>query len=216
MASLAIMPAAMVQPGFASAHVQNLSRTGIAICSLATLDAWAEAAAEGQTLLYAKGCGLPKWSPVPARIRVLNDAGLISLRQARHSEFDTDYIARRSAAAWTAPARAAPMIDRRPPIEIGRTIEEEALIELLASAAAIGAPCPSNAWLAGRIGASGGRSERADENRVTYLLDCLEAAGKIRREASAFLPGRIITVVETGESTGIDMGARSTRPVRFK
>lgn len=206
MASLAMVAPVLVQPGFASAFVQSLSRTGIAICQLAALDAWVEAAGEGETFLYAKGCGLPKWSKVPGRVRALSEAGLVTMRQAHKAEFDTDFIVRRTAAPWVAKVAPAPCsageVDRIAG-EQRRDAETGMLLELLQTAASVNAPCPSNAWLGGRIGCSA--------DRVKRLFDMLIEAGTIQRRLSDWNPGRIVTIVATGRETGTEGWGRHGR-----
>ncbi|SDC30206.1 hypothetical protein SAMN05444678_102242 [Sphingomonas sp. YR710] len=203
MASLAILPPAPapVQPGFASAFVQGLSGTGIAICQIAALDAWVAAAREGETFLYAKGCGLPKWSKVPARVRTLGDAGFVTLRQVHQAEFDTDFLVRRTALPWVADVGPVPCsagaFDRMAS-DRQRDAEAAMLLGLLGTAASLDAPCPSNAWLAGRIGCC--------PDRVKRLFDVLINAGSIRRRHSEWEPGRIVTIVATGRETGTDGG----------
>ncbi len=157
--------------------------------------AWLRRAQPGAELLYAIGCTPPVWAGAAKLLRDMEAAGVVALSVERPARGVKHYIARRSAVPVPATVAARPVL--RP----ARADDQQRMLDLLIDHADDARPCPSNADLAAAL-------ELTDGLRASYLLGCLEASGAIFREASAWMPGRIVTIVASGRATGIMEGVR--------
>ena len=159
--------------------------------SIETIQEWMETARAGDEIHYCSDF-IPRRAPGPRHVRALYDRGLVEIYGRRIGGV-WHYIARRTRAqfvwidrlATIAPATAA-------------QIEAERLLEALRLAAERGQPCPANALLGRALG-------RGSGDRVSYLFKLLRHRGAILVEPIAEEPKRRVTIVATGQSTGVQM-----------
>jgi len=162
------------------------------------LVAWAQAARRGDSFVYASRCTrlFPASSRVAEVARELHDREFVALVQRRvpGTRDQRNYIAQRTGRPWSAPQ------EPRPALRVVRGPDAEAavintLLPVLRRAARFTRPCPTDAQLAARIGAS--------VEAVQLALRALEATGDIRIGRAAAPTLRQVTIVATGHRTGM-------------
>lgn len=158
----------------------------------AQFEAWLDAAAPGESFLYAVAPALDPAAPIVAAVKRARDAGaVVPVMGGRAGErrFQVQRAARPVAPPGS-PERALPRLPRA-----FAATPEGALFALLAEIADAGLPCPSNAALARRLAWD-------DREQVRYRLRRLEAEGRITiRALGDRFAGRIVTITETGART---------------
>lgn len=163
-----------------------------AVMLLTDVKAWLASAPAGAELVYASGVHLPIWAKGPALMRDMAALGIVELFHQRPSRGQKHYIARMT---------GREVRDFGQPMARTRSDEESRLLDLLTECADNGHLCPSNAALATEL-------DLTDGLRASYLLGCLEKRGLITREATDWVPGRIVTIVATGKATAAIEGRR--------
>ncbi|MPT48275.1 MAG: hypothetical protein E2598_07605 [Sphingobium sp.] len=166
--------------------------------------AWAEKAAKGETLAYARAYDR---APDDALVmpRSLSDAGLVELVRRRR-DGHWAYIAQRTAMPFD-PARINRRASRGCVRLAGRgsaQAMDRALMRILGRCVRLEQPCPSNAALAVMLGLTG-------EIAASYRMRRLVAQGLIEVEQPDPRAGRIITILSSGART-----APGTLAVRSK
>jgi hypothetical protein len=165
---------------------------GTGACMLPeAVEAWAKAAATGDELIYAEG-HLPPWAKAPRLLRDFHGDGLVGLT-IDHKATPKLYIAQRTAEPWPVAQKQRRRVGRQIPNKDPQLAE---LLELLEEWAAKGEPCRTNSAIARLLGI-------ADRVRVSYLFRCLVGEGLIRNRPIVVPPYRIITIVKSGQSTGL-------------
>ncbi|MES2494611.1 MAG: hypothetical protein V4618_00725 [Pseudomonadota bacterium] len=159
-----------------------------ACAQAAAIDGWTAEAAPGAECVYAIG-HLPVWSKGPGAMRVLAERGYVHLFHDRAPQ-PKHYVARRTARPWAGPVR---------PVRVARQVaclsgHLAPAMEMLAEAAEMDLACPSNAELAEALGVTA--------RQAAYLVGCLVRAGSIQVELVVGPPFRIVTIVQSGISTG--------------
>lgn len=159
------------------------------------MEAWLEAAAPGELLIYATGPALAD-HPAAQLARKWQKLGQVDLFQARSPSRPNcfDYTARKRAELSAAAARPAA------PAEI---LPGEALrvLELLTAVADAGEPCPTNEAIAQALGLG-------TRWKARHLFDRLVIAGRIRVVEPARFGARVIEIVATGARTAAQAGER--------
>ena len=185
------MAAGAADPG-ASTLTIGVRADDARAASIETIQEWMEAARAGDEIHYCSDF-IPRRAAGPRHVRALYDRGLVEI-YGRRIDGVWHYIARRTRArdfVWIdelstiAPATAA-------------QLDAERLLEALRLAADRGQPCPANALLGRALGLGSG-------DRVSYLFKLLRRQGAIQVEPIAEEPKRRVTIVATGQSTGVHM-----------
>jgi hypothetical protein len=162
---------------------------------------WARTAEPGSELVYGIG-HLPAWSKTPKLIRDLDDQGLVFAFHDRE-QTPKHYVVRRLSKAWCEPVARLRIAREIPP----RDQDQARLLAVLVRTARAGKPCPSNRDLA-RL------ADLTNGDRASYLIKCLAAGGHIRAEATAILPGRIVTIIGKTDAEGRDLSTTVVEGVR--
>ena len=168
------------------------------IATVAQVDAWLEHAKYGDVFVYVTGTCLPIRSGGAARMRDLAARGLVHLTQKRVAPGAamTNYRAQRSnkPSALSKPTRSTLSIDKAELVDDEATLVNS-LLPLLARAAKHGRPCPTDAQLAERA------MLRRDD--IAPALEVLRAAGLIHIQSAPAPTLRRVTILATGERTGL-------------
>lgn len=155
---------------------------------------WAERARPGEDIVYAEGAR--PGDTIGAVVRGLKDMGLVTMTSKR-----VDGRLRFIAQRLPDPAPSARL--RRGPEQRGRFAKREIkgrrtaerlIYKLLVDAAKRGAPCPTNAELATRVGLSGAVA-------ASYRMRRLVAAGDISIDEPSPLERRVVTILASGKQT---------------
>ena len=164
------------------------------VASVERIDAWMSIAKPGDRFVYASRAVLPIASAGAARMRALQERGLVRLYRPRCQLDRTifNYMAERTSmrTPLTRPVR---------PVLGARLIDAEAalidaLLPVIERAAQFKRPCPTNRQLAERSG--------LDAAQVDDALEALILGGLIRVHAAAPPTLRRIMIVATGAQTG--------------
>lgn len=157
------------------------------------LHSWAARARPGDDVVYDEGAR--PGADIGAAVRGLHDAGLVTMTSKR-VDGRLRFIAQRLAdpAAAGREHRGAPHRGRFAKRATGRRCAERLIYKLLVEAARRGAPCPTNAELAARVGLSGAVA-------ASYRMRRLVAAGDIAVEEPSPLERRVVTIMATGKQT---------------
>lgn len=158
----------------------------------AEVDQWVDAAAVGESAVYAWGSIFPRSAPGVVRAKIKHGEGLITFT-TRTSDGRKEYVMQRLAARQRAAVKsmsAAEAHDAEP-------VSPEAVIYLrLRRAAAAHRPCPSNATLAAAAGLS-------DARAASYIVGKLKAGKRIAIEFVGPKHRRRITILSSGARTGM-------------
>ncbi|MDH7640542.1 hypothetical protein [Sphingomonas oryzagri] len=158
----------------------------------AEVDQWVDAAAVGESAVYAWGKEFPRSAPGVVRAKIKHSEGLITFT-SRTSDGRREYVMQRLASRQRAAVKAmsaAAAHDAEP-------VSPEAVIYLrLRRAAAAKRPCPSNATLAAAAGL-------ADARAASYVISKLRAAKRIGIEFVGPKHRRRITILSSGARTGM-------------
>lgn len=164
------------------------------VASVERIDAWMTMAIAGDRFVYATRSFLPAKSAGAARMRQLDERGLVKLTQQRRADLPDifNYIATRTSvdSAMRRPVRhtiGARIIDAEPTLV-------DALLPVLDRAAKFKRPCPTDHQLAERSGLS--------VAEVAAGLEALTHAGLIRVFAAPRPTLRRVVIVATGQQTG--------------
>jgi hypothetical protein len=161
--------------------------SGVAYAAPGAFLAWLQSAKPGQACIYARANMLSRREPIAATVRLIHDAGQVTLCQGRpHALFPYHYIARRTSkplAAKPSPARLRASLNDT----------QRQLLEHLSDLADAGEPHGSNSGLAMRLGLG-------SRETVAAALSTLERVGLIRRGQDEVF-SRVIEIVETGRKT---------------
>ena len=158
----------------------------------AELEAWASAAAPGETFVFAIADRLDPANPVMATLGRLAAEGAIVPVAHTNDEARARCVLRCPLSAGQVPTDL-PRLSRNFSVT-----PEGQLFLLLIQLADAGEPCPTNAELARRLGWS-------DRQQARYRLDRLAEGGwiTVRGDGRAGHDRpRVVTIVETGKSTG--------------
>lgn len=161
--------------------------TAIAYAAPGAFLAWLHRAKPGQACVYARATMLAQRESIGATVRLVADAGQVTLYQSRPAAlFPFLYFARRTAKSLTIappPARLRAQL----------TDAQQRLFDHLSALADAGLPHGSNSGLAMRLGLG-------SRGAVAAALGALERSGMIRRGQDAQFD-RVIEIVETGAKT---------------
>lgn len=170
------------------------------VASPERIRAWLTMAKPGDEFVYASRCWLPAGAPGAETARVLQAQGLVYLFQRPVSgRLVRNYVMQRSSQPLASP-------DTRPPASAPREEREEVeiaarrVLPILERAAQFGRPCPTNMQIA----------LRADVEReiVPHAIERLRTGGLIAVRAVPAPTLRVVTIADTGASTGMLNGNR--------
>ncbi|MDP1026375.1 hypothetical protein Q5H91_04055 [Sphingomonas sp. KR1UV-12] len=164
------------------------------VASAERVDAWLATAKPGDRFVYASRCSLPVASKGAARMRALQDSGLVFLHCPRDRENPTifNYLAIRTARPRPAPQPERATLTAR--LVEADTALTDALLPVLQRAAHYGRPCPTDRVLAQRAAMT--------IDQVGEGLAALRQAGLIQITAPGSQSKRRVTIVATGQRTG--------------
>ncbi len=158
--------------------------------------AWLVCAKAGDEFVYATRCGLPVASPGAKAAREACALGLVQLFQRGVPGLrQRNYVARRTAKPMPVAREAEPAAanDLRHVDDEARALN--AVLDLLSRAARFQRPCPTDFALARRA-----KVAREDIERV---MDLLQTMGLIRVRRAPPPTLRQVTIVGTGQRTGL-------------
>ena len=177
------------------AAVHPLDEAPGVMATIERIDAWLSVAKPRDRFVYASRCSLPMGSRSAAHMRALQDRGLVHLHCPRDPKNPTifNYLAIRTDKPLPKVKGQRPTLS--PQLATPDSAAVDALLPVLKRAAHFGRPCPVDKILAQRAGMS------VDE--VTAAMASLRAAGLIQVTAPASQSKRRVTIVETGQRTGV-------------
>lgn len=157
---------------------------------LAALEAWLDAAAPGDQIIYASGPALPRSADAVVRVRALIEARRVTAFTARRGGI-TDFIAQR---------RADPVRVAAGDGAIGGAVagvgadNQAAVLRMIRRAINLGKPCPTNAEIAAACGLP-------NADAASYLFRKLVRDGVIISTDHGPRMRRVVRVAGGGKST---------------